>query len=588
MDQFAEDIRRYLDSRPVRACPDSLWYRVSKFARRQRFALVAATAIAASLICGIVIALSQAREATRARRIAEIHRDAAIAEQRRAEQRLAEIVSLSNLSLSDVYARIEHLPGAMPARQELVGGTVEFLEKVSKEAGNNGPLRLALARAYLRLGELQGDPDAPNLGDTPGALRSFQAGSALLSPVAPLTARFPPLEAVERLELWADLQDKIGKVFTQTDRLAAETFRNAIAIVEASRAALPDASRIDAELHLSLSRATYDLPEALLVAQQALAQATAASRQAPGDSGVQILLSTANTQTGFVYTLMENPEAALPYYQAGMQIRESLALAHPGDLLYRRYLRLAYEHFAALQGGQDRPNLGHPEIARLYYKKAQPLEEADLADPRNRLAKFDYATFLLDRSKVEVAPGQAAETLSNLRQAAAMFAGLGEAEPGVTKYDRSTADAYGWTGRRLMETGRPSEALAQFEQALQLYNRLLLSTIVDDLTIRGAVTAECGMARTLAASGNRQAALRHAQNAVQRAESASRMARQGPRTEAYQALAEVHQKFGECAAAAAAARQSLKSITPLMGRSQKERIEREAESLASKCNGARP
>jgi hypothetical protein len=59
----------------------------------------------------------------------------------------------------------------MSARKELVGTTLDFLEKLSKEAGNDPPLHLALAKGYLRLGDLQGDPDAPNIGDLAGSLK---------------------------------------------------------------------------------------------------------------------------------------------------------------------------------------------------------------------------------------------------------------------------------------------------------------------------------------------------------------------------------------------------------------------------------
>src|SRR5262249_7269418 len=102
VDGFARAVQCYLDCRPVVARKDSLWYRAAKFARRRRFFLMAAAAVIASLLGGIVVSLSQARQARQARRAAEIHRDTAIAQRQRAEERLAQIVSLSNLSLSDV------------------------------------------------------------------------------------------------------------------------------------------------------------------------------------------------------------------------------------------------------------------------------------------------------------------------------------------------------------------------------------------------------------------------------------------------------------------------------------------------------
>src|SRR4029077_17685158 len=42
VDHFAEDIRRHLESLPVLAHKDSTWYRLAKFAKRQRYPLAAA------------------------------------------------------------------------------------------------------------------------------------------------------------------------------------------------------------------------------------------------------------------------------------------------------------------------------------------------------------------------------------------------------------------------------------------------------------------------------------------------------------------------------------------------------------------
>jgi tetratricopeptide (TPR) repeat protein len=587
VDQLAEDVRSYLESRPVLARPDTLWYRWTKFAHRRRYVLLVTAGVAASLLFGIVAALSQAREAKRARQAAEMHRDMAIGQQKRAEERLAQIVSLSNLSLSEVYARMERLPGAMPARKELVSGTVSFLEQVSKEAGDNVPLRMALAKAYLRLGDLQGDPDAPNLGDTAGALRSFQAGSALLNPVSPLRGGQQSSDAVERLEIWADLQGKIGKVFVELNRPgASDVFRRAIAVVEASTAGLKSAHRIKATLYLSLSRATLDLPLALQYASKALQEAEAAAT-APGsigDSSLQLLLSNTHTQTGWVNILMENPDATVPHYEASIQIREKLARDHPNDILYRRYLKLAYEHFASLQGNPDRANMGHPEIAWLYYKKAQPLEEADLSDPQNHSAKFDYALFQLKLGAMEAPAEALTAMLAAMRQAAQTFARLAASEPGVVRYEHSLAEAHERIGRFLAQMGRYAEAIVEYQKSLALYKRFFGDGIADEIVYQRIGAAERGITKSLALSGDRTSALGRARSVALRMESVESSVRPLVAAEAYLTLAEVHQKFGECGEAAAAARHSIHVVEPSRKHSRGNRIRLAAEGVIAECS----
>src|SRR6266849_728822 len=51
---IAADVQRYLDDEPVQACPPSAWYRLRKFARRNRGPVAAGLALAALLVLGTV------------------------------------------------------------------------------------------------------------------------------------------------------------------------------------------------------------------------------------------------------------------------------------------------------------------------------------------------------------------------------------------------------------------------------------------------------------------------------------------------------------------------------------------------------
>jgi WD40 repeat protein/serine/threonine protein kinase len=50
---LAADLLRYLDDEPVQACPPSAWYRLSKFARRNKIALIAAGLIGVAMLAGV-------------------------------------------------------------------------------------------------------------------------------------------------------------------------------------------------------------------------------------------------------------------------------------------------------------------------------------------------------------------------------------------------------------------------------------------------------------------------------------------------------------------------------------------------------
>jgi len=68
---LAEDIRRYLTSRPVEARPDSRGYRLRKFVTRHRLGVAASGVVAAAVIVALVVSLNQTAAARReARRAA--------------------------------------------------------------------------------------------------------------------------------------------------------------------------------------------------------------------------------------------------------------------------------------------------------------------------------------------------------------------------------------------------------------------------------------------------------------------------------------------------------------------------------------
>ncbi|MEP6730124.1 MAG: protein kinase [bacterium] len=75
---FADDVERYLRREPVRARPDSLWYRAGKFVRRNRSVVAAMCITFVALIGATYFSVKQMREAER-------QRDSAVNERRRGE-----------------------------------------------------------------------------------------------------------------------------------------------------------------------------------------------------------------------------------------------------------------------------------------------------------------------------------------------------------------------------------------------------------------------------------------------------------------------------------------------------------------------
>jgi serine/threonine protein kinase len=105
---FARDIQRYLDDEPVEACPPSTVYRLKKFTRRHKTAVLATTAVALAVILGAGVAAGQAYRATKAEKLAEEQLHIA-KEQKRLANEQAELAQKQKRLAEEAAARENEL-----------------------------------------------------------------------------------------------------------------------------------------------------------------------------------------------------------------------------------------------------------------------------------------------------------------------------------------------------------------------------------------------------------------------------------------------------------------------------------------------
>ncbi len=590
VDALAQDIQRYLTGWPVAARPESVVYRARKFCRRQQFAISAAALVLVSLILGVIVSVSQARRAEAARGFAEQERrkaeiehhradqqrDSAIAERSRAEeeaqrarQRLVQIVELSNRSLAEAYA--ERVSGEMEAREEFMRGTVDLLATLSREAGSDRMLRSALAKAYLGFGKLEGDQQAPDRRSLARAIESFHEGEALLGPVDPAEAN------PDRTLLWLEMQQQIGKFNADRgdSRTAREILQRAFAVAsELLRTHPGDANAIRSRARVChwLSGSLElggDTPRAIGYTELAVHSLGELARRFPGDDGIRYELSISETRYGWELITMSRLESALPHYQRVVWLREGLVKNDPRNVLYRRGLKLAYEHVAALLGGPLTANLGRIEEARPYFHKARELEEN---------VKSDQAYFLLRSAIMDTPADQPAESLARLRESAALYEAFAAADPRLISYCRELASARTYMGHKLLQLERPAEAETEYTAALRQVERVLASVANDQFALAQAIDAEAGIARARAAVRDEAGALAGVAAVGQRIAAAMQVSTMGRadtrwlQTHIAQGrveMASVYRTFGHQEEARKAARLALAGFEQLRGDSVK-------------------
>ena len=130
---FAEDLRRYLQNRPIDARPDTLTYRAFKFVRRNRTPVALSVLAIASTAAGLVGTLEQAHTA-------RTQRDLAVRQLGRAER----AADLNELLLSDVAPKGRPLTADQLLKQEEI--VVE--REHNPDAANHIELLISLGDQY--------------------------------------------------------------------------------------------------------------------------------------------------------------------------------------------------------------------------------------------------------------------------------------------------------------------------------------------------------------------------------------------------------------------------------------------------------
>jgi serine/threonine-protein kinase len=163
VEQFADDLKAFLESRPVRARSANFWYRSRKFARRYWMPVSAAAVVTLSLAAGLYIANHQ-------RAIAEA--------------RVAQLRELSRQQL-EFEAQLSTQDGGTNLRlhNKIAASSVRVLESLHLETLPDEQLALQIGAGYLRIARLQGVPEWNQMGQYTEAEKSLSKAGEVASAV---------------------------------------------------------------------------------------------------------------------------------------------------------------------------------------------------------------------------------------------------------------------------------------------------------------------------------------------------------------------------------------------------------------------
>jgi serine/threonine protein kinase len=448
--ELSEDIRRHLEGRPVRARKDTFSYRSSKFIKRNRAGVIAAALIALILVGGIITTTWQARVARN--------------ERARAEKRFNDVRSLANSFMFELHDAIENLPGSTPARKLLVSRAVQYLDSLASEAIEDQDLQRELATAYEKVGDVQGNPYSPNLGDTDGAMESYRKALAIRERLA---ANYSP-SIEDRLALSSGYGRIADMLWAKGDAPAAlETYRKGLAIDEEISLLAPDKT-------------------------------------------AQRNLWVDYRKIAYVQAQVGDLAGALETFGKSREIIEAMAAADPNDPQVLKDLSVNYTSLGdALGETGDLPG------ALDSYRKALAIDEQLLAgDPSNADARENVGISYANLGEVLKRSGDIDGALENYRKSLEIFEASSKADPSNTKAGRNRAVESRNVGEMLERKGDLYAALSHYRRSLEISERLAESDPNNFLMVSEQAINLARVGHTLARAGSAQSAIEYVSKAV--------------------------------------------------------------------------
>lgn len=503
VEQFAEDIRRHLESLPVNARTATVFYRADRFVKRHK-AAVSAAALVCLLLIGGLLAINQQRL--------------------RAEQRFNDVRKLAHAFVFEYHDAIADLPGSRPVRERLVQDALTYLDGLAKEAKDDPGIQRELAAAYVKIGDVQGNSNTDNLGNLTGALASYQKALGLREA---LNAETPGNSTLQR-EL-AEIHMRIGGLLTDTGNItgAYQSYEKSLAFLEP----LAKAQTADSSLQRDLAEAYFrtgdlkgnpylpslgdlsagieyhhkalsileklpskndpDLQASLVNSHRTLAGLLIASGNLPNaerearsgleiaqqlnaesKSSVRALKALGNARESLARVLMtqEKWDEALAVYREILASDQNLLNADKSNVQAQRYVSMDYAQMGHILSAQE----NYREALQNFQQSLELDKALAGADPNNDRGRYEVSLGYVSIGEMLAHLGDLAGAEKSQRQAVTIQEELAQKDPKDVQATLNLAVARDRYCETLTKLGRNEEALegywkgiAPAEQALR-------------------------------------------------------------------------------------------------------------------------
>jgi tetratricopeptide (TPR) repeat protein len=412
--ELADDLRRFLEDKPIRARRPTLAQRVLKWGRRHRSSVIAAAVV-------LHLAFVALAASTWLVWVEKEQTQAALAEVRSNAEKARQNLETAYNILDKVY--VDTAARRLPQEKELTAEDRQFLEtalrfyeQFGKQNSADAKARRRTAEAYLRVGAIQ-----ETLGQADNARVAYHHALAISTE---LVAGFP--NCPENRQILARCHSSQGGVF---GNLLGRGQR------EELDAAFTEATRLQEQL-------VHEFP-----------------------ANLEYLHDLGLTYFRMGYSRLSGPftETEGPVRRA-VAIREKLVKENPDMFLYAQEL------------GMSLGNLGNILTWAGSYEEAKPvlLRNLELRQklvhdfPAEPEARHYLADAFMDLADLHIRTGQLQEAERGYGLELALRTKLAEQFPSVVVYRKRMAIAHLNLGRMLAQKGALDEAIAMFRQAIHI------------------------------------------------------------------------------------------------------------------------
>ncbi len=499
-EEFAEDIRRHLAHLPVNAHPYTPVYLARKFVTRHKTYTAAAFSILIALIAGLTIA-------TREAHVARLERA-------KAQRRFDEVRKMANSFLFEVHDAMAPLAGTTAAREIMVRKAMDYLDSLSREVSDDPGLARELATAYQRVGDLKGNPNMANLGDSAGALKNYQKAIELREELL----KRDPLDAGIRRDLAASYESIADLLVSSGSTAEAlKHYTAALQIHEKLVQENPSSRPARSLLVKSYQNAANILASSGKTAQavelsgKALKISEALLAEDPANATARRNLAAAYGSNGQALDRAGSMPQALDNFAKGLGILEKLATEDPTNAQTRRDLSVMHEDL-----GRAQANRGNTAEAGGHYQKALAIRR-ELAgnDPRNALAQRDLGFIEMRAADMLARAGQKAAAAEGYKRVLDIFGKLARQDPANLLARRDLALVYERLGNLQAASGASAEALENFRKLEELAAEWSAQDGLSGFAAHTLGVARLKISDMQSLAGDRAAALDSSQSALQ-------------------------------------------------------------------------